>query len=103
MSRSTPRPRRRWWRWGRGPYLVRVDYTNKSAQVIDHAGRTVWIYGPGIVRHTLNEHLRRDGWVLTRRGTWTVSPVPDGRDHPVRKSPRINGVRITVNKSANSR
>lgn len=70
-------------RTGLDSCLVRVDYTNGSAQIIDPTGLTIAIYGPGVTRHTLDGYLSPDRWHLTEDGAWTETYPPDGRQHPV--------------------
>lgn len=68
-----------------GVHIVRIDYTNTSAQVLDPNGECIALYGPGVTRHTLDQFLAADGWQLVPGCQWTTSSPPDGREHPIRK------------------
>lgn len=64
-------------------HLLRLDYTNKSAQIIDRTGGCVAIYSHLGGRDAAVARVAEDGWHLAPGGQWNVTTPPDGREHPV--------------------
>lgn len=64
-------------------HLLRVDFSNKSFQIIAPSGKCVALYSHVHDREAALRKATADGWRLTP-GTWTHSCPPDGYEHPVR-------------------
>lgn len=66
-----------------GFHLLRLDYTNNSAQIVDAAGDCVAIYSGLGGRDAATARVAEDGWHLAPGGEWRVTTPPDGREHPI--------------------
>jgi len=66
-----------------GEHLLRLDYTNKSAQIINPAGDCVAIYSHLGGRGAAVARVADDGWHLVPDGEWRITTPPDGREHPI--------------------
>jgi len=64
-------------------HLLRLDYTNKSAQIINPAGDCVAIYSHLGGRDAAVARVAADGWHLAPGGQWRTTTPPDGREHPI--------------------
>jgi len=67
-------------------HVLRLDYTNTSAQIIDSDGHVVAIYSGIGGRDAAARRIALDGWHLSPTGTdsgWTYTDPPDGREHTV--------------------
>jgi hypothetical protein len=76
-------------------HIVRIDYTNGSAQVLNPHGDCVALYGPGVTRNTIDHHLSADGWRLLPDVEWVTTTPPDGREHPVHPPATTPGETMT--------
>lgn len=63
-----------------------VDLSNKSATVLDHAGRVQLIWS-GVTRRTAVELARVAGW--QQAGQWTLTSPPDGFWCPLMRNGRV--------------
>jgi hypothetical protein len=68
--------------------MLRIDYTNHSAQVIDPQGNCVAIYSHVHGRAAAIVRIAREGWLLTPEASWAYTWPPDGRQHPLVHRPR---------------
>lgn len=70
------------------PHTLVLDYSTKSAQILDHAGRCVAHYAPGVdSRDTALARVAADGWQPLPDGDWTYTSPPDGRRLPLTRRP----------------
>lgn len=57
-----------------------IDLSNKSAQVLDPAGRCVWIVSD-VTRRTATDRATEAGWYVSE--DWQLTSPPDGYSCPV--------------------
>lgn len=62
---------------------VRVDLSNKSAEIRPDGGGPAYLYGPGVTRRNVEPAIAKDGWKLKDGTNWELMDPPDGFERDV--------------------